>query len=259
MPAIDVGDPLPNLAVRVENPPGTLVNVGLMTLTITRPDGATDTPAVANPSTGEYTTLAPYLATAGGLYRARWVASGANACVKERVYSVGDPVDIDEVRTELKIAGTTTDDLLYRLISAATDEVERMTGRALRQRTVTDVVAGGKYAVALSRVPVGAVVSVAENGTALAPGDWTLVPGSGLLYRGNGLGTRWAEGPAAVTVTYSTSTEPILLSHRQAIVEIVRELVGRYRGSSLQPSAGDVTDAARVARQLVGARLPGFA
>ena len=166
-------------------------------------------------------------------------------------------VDLAEVRAELKIAGTTTDDLLSRLIEAATDEVERMTGRSLRQRTVTDVVAGGKYAVALSRLPVGAVVSVAEDGTTLTPGDWTLVPGSGLLYRG--LGTSWATGPAAVVVTYSTSTEPIAASHRQAIVEIVRELVGRYRGASSQPSAGDVTDAARVARALVGARLPGFA
>lgn len=258
MPAIDVGDPLPNLAVRVENPPGTLVNVGLMTLTITRPDGATDAPTVANLSTGNYTTAVPYVATAGGLYRARWVATGANACVKERIYSVGDPVDIDEVRTELKIATTTTDDLLYRLIGAATDEVERMTGRALRQRTVTDVRAGGKHAVPLSRIPVGAIVSVTEHGTVLASGDWTLVPGSGLLYRGDGSGTSWAPGPAAVAVTYTTSTEPIAPSHRQAIVEIVRELVGRYRGSSGQPSAGDVTDAARVARGLVGARLPGF-
>ena len=52
MATIDIGDPLPNLAVLVENPPGTPVNVGTMTLTITLPDLTTATPAVSNPSTG---------------------------------------------------------------------------------------------------------------------------------------------------------------------------------------------------------------
>lgn len=170
----------------------------------------------------------------------------------------GDPVTVEEIRSELKITLTTTDDLLARLISAATDEVERMTGRALRPRTVTDVRPGGKYAVGLSQIPVEAVASVTENGTALTPADWTLSPTSGLLYRGSGQGSTWADGPVAVVVTYSTTTATIAPSHRQAIVEIVRELVGRYRGSSGQPSAGELTDAARVARSLVGAGLPRF-
>jgi len=252
---IDIGDPLPNLAVLVENPPGTPVNVGTMTLTITLPDLTTATPAVSNPSTGNYTTTAPYLAPMGGLYRARWVGTGANACVLEQWRSVGDPVDVAELRTALKIAGTTTDDLLYQWSAAATEWCEREAGGiALRPRTVVDVRAGGKYAVALSRRPVKSVTAVTENGTTLTAADYEVNPQTGLLYRGTARsGSTWAEGPTAVRATYVVDADLVEARFRLAIVEYVRYLAAGYRGSSGQPAAGgSPLEALERARELIG-------
>ena len=257
MAAIDIGDPLPNLAVLVEDPPGTPVDVGAMALTITLPDGTT---ASVTPSRTDVGTWeAEYVATMGGLHVCRWVATGANACVKVQYRSVGDPVDIDEVRVGLKVGGTASDDILYQLIAAAVNEVERKSGRALRKRSVTDIRAGGKYAVALSQVPVASVTSVTEDGTALAASDYELQPRTGLLYRGSASSPgMWSGGPTGVRVTYVVDADAVPANLRQAALELTRALAGRYRGSSGQPSAGDVADAYELVRQLVGPRIPRF-
>lgn len=253
MATIDIGDPLPNLAVLVENPPGTPVNVGAMVLTITLPDGTTTSPAVTNPSTGNYAST--YVAVMGGLHRARWVGTGANACVLEQWRSVGDPVDIAELRTALKIAGTTTDDQLYQWAAAATEWVEREAGGiALRPRTVVDVRAGGKYAVALSRRPVKSVTTVTENGTTLTAADYEVNPVTGLLYRGTARsGSSWADGATAVRATYVVDADLVEARYRLAIVEYVRYLAAGYRGSSGQPAAGgSPLEALERARELIG-------
>lgn len=269
MPSIDVGDPLPNLAVTVENPPGTPVAVGAMALTITLPDGSTASPAVTSPSTGTYTTAAPYIATLYGTYLARWVATGANACVKERTYSVGDPVDLDDLRDHVKVRQSEADDLLLEFLAAATERVEVVSGRALRRCTLVETRPGGKYAVALSQLPVQSVTAVTENGTALSttPGvDWTLDGRTGLLYRGSvpGMGT-WYPGPLAVGVTYVCGPTIVEARFRQAIVEQARHIVEQYRAASGAPTAGGdsafdprrVSVARRVA-ELCGARVPRF-
>lgn len=257
MAAIDIGDPLPNLSVRVENPPGTPVDVGAMTLTMTLPDGTT-TP-VTPTRTDVGTWSATYIATMAGLHVATWVATGANASVKVQYRSVGDPVDISDVRSSLKVAGVTSDDVLYLCIAAAVDALELRTGRTLRTRTVVDVKPGGKYAVPLSSVPVQSVTSVVDNGVTLAPSDYTLNGRTGLLYRGSGSGSQvFAGGPAGVVVTYVAGPAVVDSNDRLAVVEMTRFLVSRFRGSSGQPSAGDVADAFEVVRQLVGPRMPRF-
>lgn len=255
MAAIDIGDPLPNLAVLVENPPGTPVNVGTMTLTITLPDGTTTTPVVVAPTTtGNYAST--YVAAQGGLHRPRWVGTGANACVLEQYRSVGDPVDIAELRTSLKILGTASDDLLWQWVAAATDWAQDRSGRALRTGTVVDRRRGGKYAVPLSRTPVKAITSVSVNGTLAAATDYEVDPGTGLLYRGTmRSGSVWPDG--WVEVTYTTATDLVPARFRQGITEYVRYLAAQYRGSSSQPAAGgnplDALDAAeKLIRRGVG-------
>lgn len=257
MAAIDVGDPLPGLAVRVENPPGTPVNVGEMAVTVTLPDGSSTALTATNPTTGSYVLSGPYFATTGGLHRVRWVATGANACVKEQYRSVGDPVDIDEVRAELRITGSASDDLLYRHIAAATDRVESWTGRSLRAQTLTVVRDGGKYAVSLPRTPVASVVSVSVNGTAVAADTWTLVERTGILHRGAiGSGAYWPSGQ--VSVTYTTAPA-VADRYRQAVVEYVRYLLAGQRGSTGQPSAGASPEEALArSRQLAGPGGGGF-
>lgn len=257
MAAIDVGDPLPNVAVRVENPPGTPVNVGAMAVTVFLPDGTSTVLTAVNPSTGNYVLSVPYIATMGGLHRIRWVATGSNACVKEQYRSVGDPVDIDDVRAELRITGTAGDDLLYRHIAAATDRVESWTGRALRAQTITAVMEGGKYAVALPRTPVASVVSVTVNGTAVSSDTWTLNARTGILHRGAiGSGAYWPRG--TVQVTYTTSAA-VADRYRQAVIEYVRYLLAGQRGSTGQPSAGaSAEEALARSRQLAGAGGGGF-
>lgn len=258
MATIDIGDPLPNVAVQVENPVGTPADVGAMTLTITLPDGTTTSPAVTRTGVGAWTTTAPYLATMGGLHRLRWVATGTNACVLEQWRSVGDPVDIAELRTSLKIVGTTSDDLLYRWAAAATEWCERESGRALRAQTVVDVKAGGKYAVPLSRRPVKSITSVQENGTTLTASDYEVHPSTGLLYRGTARsGSSWAVGATAVRVTYVVDTDLVEARFPLAVTEYVRYLAAGYRGSSGQPAAGgSPQEALERARELIGARVP---
>lgn len=261
MPTIDVGDPLPDLAVLVENPPGTPVNVGTMVLTVTDPSGVATVVPVTNTGTGLYRATNPVPATDGGTWLARWVATGANACVKERTYSVGDPVDIDEVRAALKIPQTTaTDDVLYGRIAAATAMVERLSGRALRRRTVLDERDGGRYAVALTQVPVDAIVSVTEDGVTLTSDAWTLKRSTGLLYRSTPTsGATWAAGAGNVAVRYTVAGDPVPAHLHDAIVEATRLLIGGYRGSSAQPAAGaSPADIERRVELLVGARLPRF-
>ena len=249
MAAIDIGDPLPNLAVLVENPPGTPVNVGAMTLTITLPDGTTTTPATANPSTGSYS--ATYVSTMGGLHRARWVGTGANACVLEQWRSVGDPVDIAELRTALKITGGTSDDLLWQWVAAATDWAQDRSGRALRAGTRTERKVGGKYAVPLSRTPVKSITAVTENGTAVPVGGYELDPATGLVYRGTMASPlQWAVG--WVSVTYVVDTDLVPARLRDGVVEFVRYRAAMYRGPSGQPAAGvNADDALRAAEELV--------
>lgn len=261
MPTIDVGDPLPDLAVLVENPPGTPVNVGTMVLTVTDPSGGATIVPTSNPGTGQYRATNPVYATEGGTWLARWVATGANACVKERTYAVGDPVDIDEVRAALKIPQTTaTDDVLYGRIAAATELVERLSGRALRRRTVLDERDGGRYAVALTQVPVDAIVSVTEDGVALTSDDWTLKRSTGLLYRSTPTsGATWAAGAGNVAVRYTVASGPVPDRLRDAIIEGTRMLIAGYRGSSGQPAAGStMADVQARLEMLVGAKLPRF-
>lgn len=261
MPTIDVGDPLPDLAVRVENPPGTPVNVGVMTLTVTDPAGVPTVVANTNTGPGLYRSTNPVYATDGGVWVARWVGTGANACVKERTYSVGDPVDIDEVRDALKIAQTVaTDTVLYRRVAAATSMVERLSGRALRRRTVLDERDGGRYAVALTQVPVDAVLSVTEDGVALTSDAWTLKRSTGLLYRNTPTsGAVWARGAGNVAIRYTVAAGPIPDHLYDAIVEATRLLIAGYRGSSGQPAAGAaLQDIERRVELLVGAKLPRF-
>jgi hypothetical protein len=260
VPTIDVGDPLPDLAVRVENPPGTLVDVGTMVLTVTDPTGTPSVVPNTNTAVGLYRATSPVVTTEGGTWVARWVATGANACVKERLYAVGDPVDIDEVREALKIAQTTaTDGVLYGRVAAATSMVERLSGRALRRRTVTDKRSGGKYAVALTQVPVDAIVSVTEDGVTLTSDSWTLRESTGLLYRNTPQsGAVWAVGAGNVVVRYTVAAGPVPDHLRDAIIEATRMLIAGYRGSSGQPKAGSVEDVERRIEQLIGARIPRF-
>lgn len=251
MAAIDIGDPWPNLSVEVENPPGTAVDVGAMVLTITLPDGTPATPAVQRTGVGAWSVVTPYLFTLGGLHRARWVATGANACVLEQYRSVGDPVDIAELRTALKIAGTTSDDLLWQWVAAAVDWAQDRSGRALRATTLTERKSGGKYAVALARTPVKAVTLVQENGTTVPSTEYEVDPSTGLLYAGTMRNPGvWDAG--WVSVTYTTDVDLVPARYRDGIVEFVRYRAANHRGSSGQPAAGAVADdALRAAEKLV--------
>lgn len=77
MTTYDLGDPVA-LSINVRSAAGTLANATAVTLTITKPDGTTETPSVTNGSAGVYT--ATYTPAAAGRYIAAWVATGTNAC-----------------------------------------------------------------------------------------------------------------------------------------------------------------------------------
>lgn len=260
MPAIDIGDPLPGLAVTFTSDgtaTGTPVDPGGgVVLTIYLPDGSTVEPSVTHGGTGQWS--ATYVPTVGGLFRAVWVGSGTNGRVIEQTFSVGDPVGIDELRAALKLTGAASDTLLYLWVASATDWAESKSGRALRTRTVVDVKAGGKYAVALSQLPIKSVTSVSVNGDTLAADGYELHAATGLLYRGAARsGLSWPLG--WVTVSYVVDADVVPANIRDGIVEYVRYRAASYRGSTGQPAAGgDPQAALELARSLIGPKIPRF-
>ena len=74
------------LTFHVKDAGGDLADAGAVTLTITLPNGTTESPTPTNPETGVY--LYDYTPAAGGRYVARFVATGANAGADEDAFDV---------------------------------------------------------------------------------------------------------------------------------------------------------------------------
>lgn len=135
---IDVGDPLPDLAVETRDDTGTLANAGSVVLTITLPDGTTTLPAVTNPSTGRYEAV--YLTVQAGIHHVRWVATGVNSSAYKDTYNVdpgtaGALLSMSEARRQLNISTTGDDDELRDWIGAITPVIERHIGKTILRTT----------------------------------------------------------------------------------------------------------------------------
>jgi hypothetical protein len=129
--------------------------------------------------------------------------------------------------------GTEDDDELLELAAGCEDTIEGYLGRPIRTAAVVERHYGGKAALALRRNPCPCttcsayrtitITSVVEDGNALSPGDWSLDPDSGLLYRGTTVAQTWlSQTPAGIVVTYTagyTTTPPWVAMAQKRFVE----------------------------------------
>lgn len=114
---------------------------GAVVATITQPDGTVATPAVTNPSLGNYETV--FVSSQAGRHVVRWVAAGANPSTKADVFDVADAappyiVSLDDAKDLLQFTDDTdVDEELRKYSVAATGIIERYMRQAVVRQTVT--------------------------------------------------------------------------------------------------------------------------
>jgi hypothetical protein len=140
MPTIDLGDPVPNLAVETRDDLGALADAGSVSLVITKPDNSTITVTPSHDDVGKYS--ASYFPTDPGHYNVRWVATGVNTSAYSDSFDVleANPryiVSLSDAKELLRFQGTTTaDEELRRYNQAATDMIERYLDQIVVRRPV---------------------------------------------------------------------------------------------------------------------------
>lgn len=205
----DLGDTL-TIARDCLNAAGALTNCTTVALTVTKPDGTTDTPAVANPpaQTGKYTV--GYVPSQAGRHQWRMTFTGV---VPDQAH--GDVfhvwpsapawiVGLTEVKDYLNIDQATTahDEELRRTIAGVTMVVEDIVGVVARRAFAQTLSGRGTSTLLLSRRPVISVSSIVEDSLTLAASDYTITEHGVLTRVAGGTRWRWPVGVNNIVVTY---------------------------------------------------------
>lgn len=275
--SVDVGEVITR-RINITDSSGTAVNAdSLPTYAITLPDGTAGTPpTVTSGATGEY--FVNYLTTVSGPHFDVWTATVGGLTVKfgpdmflVRAGSPAPLLGLVEARRHLRIPSTDAarDEEIRDFLDAATELCEDHVGRAYRRRTIVEQHDGGRGALLLRLSPVASVTSVAESGTTLTAGDYTLDAAAGVLHRGSTTSSAtWACGRQNVSVTYVTAVAGSPGRVRQAVKVTLAHLWRTQRGGELPRLAGNEDDYAagaawslpRAAEELLGPDYaPGFA
>jgi hypothetical protein len=285
--AYDLADVVP-LTVETRDNTGALSDAGAVSLTIGLPGGTASSPAVTHASTGTYQV--DYMPTMPGLHTVSWVATGANASGYPDVFYVWPAVpmalvSLADVKTQLRITTTDSDEELRGYISAATEIVERHRGETLVRRSITeehylpDYFRGYgqatnsampyglpyRHRLSLNTSPVISLTSVARV-------DGTMTWDITLLHADRNGIVSVLFGPALsghVTVTYLAGYQVIPDACLNAAKIIVQHLWDTKRGSRGIPRPGGMDDSLAMshlgfaipnrALELLGPGLPGFA
>lgn len=270
---IDVGDVV-TLSVEVRDADDNLANAGVMTLTVTAPDGTVGTPTTVAPSpTGTYTATTT---AAEGLHDILWTATGANAGKHRDCFMAGPYLPLVSIADLISALGTgyvaADADRLRDTLAAASAVVEAH--RPIRRRTATWTVGGGRNAIALPWKPIQSITSVVESGVTLSASDYVLDPTSCLLHRGSAGSGTWAVGVANVVVTAVVGYNAPPRLAMEATIEQARHMWETRRGGAARGGQfggaedGYLPGAAHLityrAAELLdhiepGDRLPGFA
>lgn len=179
-------------------------------LTVTKPDGTTDTPAVTNPPavTGEYTHA--YVPAQGGRHTWRLTFTGV---VPDQAH--GDVfhvwpsantwiLGLAEAKDHLNMAQTDTsqDEELRRAIAGVSAVVEDIVGIVARRTVVQTLSGRGTSALLLSRLPVISVTSIVEDAVTLAATDYTVTEHGVLTRLAASVRWRWPVGVNNIVVTH---------------------------------------------------------
>lgn len=200
----DLGDLVP-LTVMIRGEDGELADATTVTLTITKPDGTTETPVVDNPPADTGVYLNDYQPLTVGRYQVRWASTGPTASYTD-MFDVRDLastsiMSLAEAKRHLNMSATSTkdDEEVRSMIAAVTATIERHRGEAVARRTVIeDNVMGDRNRFALLYHPVIEVTEILDyKGTAQTVSAWKLDKQNGILTNYNGAGLT-----GDVTVTY---------------------------------------------------------
>lgn len=185
----DIADSVP-IAWDVLDAAGDLANAATAVLTVTKPDGTTETPAVTNPPsvTGQYRVT--YTPTVEGRYLWSAVTTSPNTAYQE-VFTVrgASPaiLSLADAKQHLNITVTTNDDELRDHLEAVTRIIEDEVGPVVL-RTHTARVCGRRSRIALPHTQVREIVSATEvrSGTSVDVSGMTVNQASGVLSYLNG-------------------------------------------------------------------------
>lgn len=252
----DLGDVVP-VTFTTTDDIGNPANAGSVVLTVGKPDGTSDTPAVTNTSAGRYD--ADYVPTLEGLHTVRWTATGVNACASQDVFNVREITDqvisLEAARRQLRLTSSTSNDDLRTFIAAATVAIEDHVGRKLIRRTITDEkhrrVCGNMI---LNRFPVRSLISVStlDGATTWNVNDLDVDGDTGIVTAVTGPNLR-----GDLKVTYLCGMRVIPVNHLMAARYIVEQL-----WQTMRPFVGNANLPAGALEDSLDARsggLVGFA
>lgn len=187
----DIADSVP-LAWDVRDSAGALTNASVVTLTITKPDGTTETPTVTNPPTvtGQYRVT--YVPTVEGAYAWRAVTTTPNTAYQD-VFVVRPSVSpailsLADAKTHLNVTSTTHDDEIREYLEATTEIVESYIGPVVR-RTKTARVCGYRHSIPLPHTQVRSITSITvvrDGSTPITLADLSIDTASGVVTYKNG-------------------------------------------------------------------------
>lgn len=187
----DLSDSVP-IAVDVRDAAGALTDADTVTLTVTLPDGTTETPTVPNPpvTTGLYRYT--YLPTQAGRHAWRFVTTTPNTAYQD-VFVIRASVSpallsLADAKAHLNITTTSSDDELREYLESATEIVESYVGPVVR-RSHTARVCGDQTSIALPHtqvLEVTAVTVVRDGSTPITLSDLTVDTAAGIVSYKNG-------------------------------------------------------------------------
>lgn len=228
-----------------------------VTLTLTRPDGTTSSPAVTEDGSVAGQFAADVAADFAGRYLLNWTDT-----VEDRgdvdILDVWpeDPrylISVDDAMTALQWSAADKQkhrEALSLYVAAATEVIEDITGAVLI-RTITQVADGGRTGVALWERPAS-VASVTVNGDTAS--GYVANLNAGIVYADK-YGGRFADGVQNIVITYTTGGEAVPPSIQLAARELVRHL---WQIGQQGPSSGQAPGYAPNPQQMSQSRT-GFA
>jgi hypothetical protein len=203
----DLSDSVP-VAVDVRDAAGALTDAVTVALTITLPDGTTETPTVPNPpvTTGLYRYT--YLPTQAGRHAWRFTTTTPNTAYQD-VFEVRETVSPSllsladaKAHLNLSASNTSNDDELREYLEAATEIIESYVGPVVR-RTHTARVRGGRSSIPLPHtqvLEVTAITVVSDGSSPVTLADLTVDTAAGLFGYKSGASIPYGEMDVTYTV-----------------------------------------------------------
>lgn len=246
---------------------GATTNTPTLTLSMTKPDGSTTSPAVTNTAAnGIYT--AQVTPDQAGLWLYKWTSSGTVIDVQSDQFSVITSqralvASLEEFKIHLNRTDILDDAQLRTFLTSATDWVERRIGGPLTVQTFTELVPVSGWWIAPSKRPIVSVTSLTPELGAVLDSSAYVVD----TLR-NGIRIRWGAFTGWYTLVYRAGLTVVPERIKLAGLILAEHLWQVQNGGGGLPFPGD-SDVPqfgwgfaipnRVKELLADETIPGFA